>query len=97
MDEGIRSIAEWDGVQDRIRGLFSLSQGFARLLKLTMTLILHAEGSRPSNFSVAGNSSHQIAWTPKTNGAGWYYIAAHTAYGPYAGTYVIAVYKLSDF
>ena len=32
-----------------------------------------------------------------TNGAGWCYIAAHTAYGPYAGTYAIAVYRLSDF
>ena len=41
LDEGIRAIAEWEGGEDRrIRGLFSMSQDFERLLKLTMTLIL---------------------------------------------------------
>ena len=49
LDEGIRVIAEWDGGEDkRIRGLFSMSQGFERLLKLTMTLILYVEGAQPS-------------------------------------------------
>ena len=48
LDEGIRVIAEWDGGEDgRIRGLFSMSQGFERLLKLTMTLILRGEGAPP--------------------------------------------------
>ena len=50
LDEGLRVIAEWDGGEDhRIRGLFSMSQGFERLLKLTMTLILRAEGAPPSS------------------------------------------------
>lgn len=50
LDEGIRVIAEWDGGEDnRIRGLFSISQGFERLLKLTMTLILYGEGAPPSS------------------------------------------------
>lgn len=50
LDEGIRAIAEWDGGEDRrIRSLFSMSQGFERLLKLTMTLILSAEGAHPSS------------------------------------------------
>ena len=50
LDEGIRVIAEWDGGEDgRIRGLFSVSQGFERLLKLTMTLILRGDGSPPSS------------------------------------------------
>ena len=50
LDEGIRVIAAWDGGEDhRIRGLFSTSQGFERLLKLTMTLILYGEGAQPSS------------------------------------------------
>ena len=50
LDEGIRVIAAWDGGEDdRIRGLFSMSQGFERLLKLTMTLILRGEGAPPSS------------------------------------------------
>ena len=50
LDEGLRVIAEWDGGEDhRIRGLFSMSQGFERLLKLTMTLILRGEGAPPSS------------------------------------------------
>ena len=48
LEEGIRAVAEWDGGEDRrIRGLFSLSQGFERLLKLTMTLILYGEVAQP--------------------------------------------------
>lgn len=50
LDEGLRVIAEWDGGEDhRIHGLFSMSQGFERLLKLTMTLILRGEGAPPSS------------------------------------------------
>ena len=50
LDEGIRVIAEWDGGEDgRVRSLFSLSQGFERLLKLTMTLILRGEGAPPAS------------------------------------------------
>lgn len=50
LDEGIRVIAEWDGGDDsRIRSLFSMSQGFERMLKLTMALILRGEGAPPSS------------------------------------------------
>ena len=50
LDEALRVIAKWDGSDDhRIRGLFSMSQGFERLLKLTMTLILRGEGAPPSS------------------------------------------------
>lgn len=50
LEEGLRVIAEWDGGDDsRIRSLFSMSQGFERLLKLTMTLILRGEGAPPSS------------------------------------------------
>lgn len=61
LDEGIRSIAEWDGGEDnRIRGLFSLSQGFERLLKLTMTLILYAEGGHPSSKAFKKQYGHRL-------------------------------------
>ena len=61
LDEGIRAIAEWDGGKDRrICGLFSMSQGFERLLKLTMTLILSAEGAHPSSKDFKKNYRHRL-------------------------------------
>ena len=61
LDEGIRAIAEWDGGKDRrIRGLFSMSQGFERLLKLTMTLILSAEGAHPSSKDFKKQYGHRL-------------------------------------
>ena len=61
LDEGIRVIAEWDGGEDnRIRGLFSTSQGFERLLKLTMTLILYGEGAQPSSKGFKKQYGHRL-------------------------------------
>ncbi|MCY3850950.1 MAG: hypothetical protein OXF75_09145 [Acidimicrobiaceae bacterium] len=61
LDEGIRVISEWDGGQDhRIRGLFSTSQGFERLLKLTMTLILTGEGKPPSSKDLKREYGHHL-------------------------------------
>ncbi len=61
LDEGIRAITEWDGGKDRrIRGLFSMSQGFERLLKLTMTLILSAEGAHPSSKDFKKQYGHRL-------------------------------------
>ena len=61
LDEGIRAIAEWDGgIDRRIRGLFSMSQGFERLLKLTMTLILSAEGAHPSSKDFKKQYGHRL-------------------------------------
>lgn len=61
LDEGIGVIAEWDGGEDRrIRGLFSLSQGFERLLKLTMTLILYGEGAQPSGDHFKKKYRHRL-------------------------------------
>ena len=61
LDEGIRVIAEWDGGEDdRIRGLFSMSQGFERLLKLTMTLILYGEGAHPSSKDFKKQYGHRL-------------------------------------
>lgn len=61
LDEGIRVIAGWDGGQDnRIRGLFSTSQGFERLLKLTMTLILRGEGNPPSSKDLKRRYGHHL-------------------------------------
>ena len=44
----------------RIRGLFSMSQGFERLLKLTMTLILSAEGAHPSSKDFKKQYGHRL-------------------------------------
>ena len=61
LDEGIRVIAAWDGGEDnRIRGLFSTSQGFERLLKLTMTLILYGEGAHPSSEDFKKQYGHRL-------------------------------------
>ena len=61
LDEGIRVIAEWDGGEDnRNPGLFSMSQGFERLLKLTMTLILSAEGAHPSSKDFKKQYGHRL-------------------------------------
>ena len=61
LDEGIRAVAEWDGGEDRrIGGLFSLSQGFERLLKLTMTLILYGEGVQPSGEHFKKKYRHRL-------------------------------------
>ena len=61
LDEGIRVIAAWDGGEDqRIRGLFSTSQGFERLLKLTMTLILYGEGEQPSSKVFKKQYGHRL-------------------------------------
>lgn len=61
LDEGIRVIAGWDGGEDqRIRGLFSTSQGFERLLKLTMTLILYGEGEQPSSKDFKKQYGHRL-------------------------------------
>ena len=61
LDEGIRVIAAWDGGEDqRIRGLFSTSQGFERLLKLTMTLILYGEGAQPSSKGFKKQYGHRL-------------------------------------
>ena len=61
LDEGIRVIAAWDGGKDhRIRGLFSASQGFERLLKLTMTLILYGEGAQPSSKDFKNQYGHRL-------------------------------------
>ena len=61
LDEGIRAIAVWNGGKDRrIRGLFSMSQGFERLLKLTMPLILSAEGAHPSSKDFKKNYGHRL-------------------------------------
>lgn len=61
LDEGIRAVAEWDGgVDRRIGGLFSLSQGFERLLKLTMTLILYGVGVQPSGEHFKKKYRHRL-------------------------------------
>lgn len=61
LDEGIRVIAAWDGGEDdRIRGLFSISPGFERLLKLTMTLILYGEGAHPSSKDFKKQYGHRL-------------------------------------
>lgn len=61
LDEGIRAIAEWDGGEDkRIRGPFSMSQCFERLLKLTMTLILYGESSQPSGEHFKKTYRHRL-------------------------------------
>ena len=61
LDEGIRVIARWDGGEDhRMRGLFSTSQGFERLLKLTMTLILSGEGARLSSEEFKKKYGHRL-------------------------------------
>ena len=61
LDEGIRAVAEWDGGEDRrIRGLCLMSQGFERLLKLTMTLILYGEGAQPSGEHFKKKYRHRL-------------------------------------
>ena len=61
LDEGTRVIAEWDGSEDgRIRGLFSMSQGFERLLKLTLMLILYGEGVQPSGEQFKKEYRHRL-------------------------------------
>ncbi len=61
LDEGIRAIAQWDGGEDRrISGLSSMSQGFERLLKLTMTLILYGEGAHPSSKNFMKQYGHRL-------------------------------------
>lgn len=61
LDEGIRIIAQWEGGEDRrILALFSMSQGFERLLKLTMTLILYCEGVQPSSKVFKKKYGHRL-------------------------------------
>ena len=61
LDEGTRVIARWDGGEDRrILVLFSMSQGFERLLKLTMTLILCCEGAQPSSKDFKKKYGHRL-------------------------------------
>ncbi len=67
LEEGIWCIARWrrrgrgwSGGEDRILGLFLVSLGFERLLKLTMTLILHGEGAQPSSQDFKNAYGHRL-------------------------------------
>ncbi len=60
--EGIQSIAEWDGKEDRrVVGLHLLAQGFERLLKVTKALIqLGEEGALPSSRQLRTDYGHVL-------------------------------------
>ena len=62
LDEGIRSIAAWDGGLDRrIIALHLMAQGFERFLKLTIVLVqLCTEGTLPSSKRLRNRYSHTL-------------------------------------
>ena len=61
--DGIQSIAEWDGGEDRrVIGLHLLAQGFERLLKVTKSLIqLSEEGTLPSSRQLKNLYGHVLS------------------------------------
>ena len=69
LEEGIWCIARWKGREAgwyggedrRILGLFLVSQGLERLLKLTMTLILHGEDIYPSATKFKNKYRHRLS------------------------------------
>ena len=69
LEEGIWCIARWRvreaggyvGEDRRILGLFLVSLGLERLLKLTMTLILHGEGTYPSSARFKKKYGHRLS------------------------------------
>lgn len=63
LGEGIQSIAEWDGRDDRrVIGLHLLAQGFERLLKVTKALIQMGEkGTLPSSRQLKKDYGHVLS------------------------------------
>ena len=69
LEEGIWFIARWrrhearsyPGEDRRILGLFLVSVGMERLLKLTMALILHGEGAKPSSQYFKNKYGHRLS------------------------------------
>ena len=67
LEEGIWCIARWRrreatsyaGEDRRILGLFLVSLGLERLLKLTMAMILHGEGAKPSSQDFKNDYGHR--------------------------------------
>ena len=68
LEEGIWHIARWRrhearsfaGEDRRILGLFLISLGMERLLKLTMALILHGENIQPSSQDFKNDYGHRL-------------------------------------
>ena len=69
LEEGIWFIARWrrhearfyPGEDRRILGLFLVSVGMERLLKLTMVLILHGDGAKPSSQYFKTKYGHRLS------------------------------------
>lgn len=69
LEEGIWYVARWrrhearwfEGEDRRILGLFLVSLGMERLLKLTMALILHGEDEQPSSRDFKNDYGHRLS------------------------------------